>query len=105
MKIVYDPEADALHILFQEATVTTKELADGIAADYDAEGRLAGIQILNAARCSGGRDSLRQITLEGFGQVVPVWRSEDKSTYSAEALAWLQHGGGEEEWRNVGDSS
>ena len=46
MKITYDPEVDALYIRFQETTVTTMHLAEGIAADYDADGRLAGIEVL-----------------------------------------------------------
>jgi hypothetical protein len=37
MKISYDPEVDALSITFRETTVTTKHLAEGIAADYDGE--------------------------------------------------------------------
>lgn len=40
MKITYDPEVDALSITFREATVTTKHLGEGIAADYDAEGKI-----------------------------------------------------------------
>ncbi|MBI3068310.1 MAG: DUF2283 domain-containing protein, partial [Betaproteobacteria bacterium] len=46
MKITYDHEVDALYIRFKDTTVTTKHLADGIAADYDTEGKLAGIEIL-----------------------------------------------------------
>ncbi len=65
MKIIYDAEVDALHILFRETTVTTQELAEGIAADYDAQGRLAGIEILDAAQRLGGQEDLRQITVEG----------------------------------------
>ena len=67
MKIIYDPEVDALHILFRETTVTTAELAEGIAADYDSEGRLAGIEILDANARFGGRETLRQVVLEGVG--------------------------------------
>ena len=48
MKISYDPEVDALSITFRETTVTTKHLAEGIAGDYDSEGRLAGLEILDA---------------------------------------------------------
>ena len=40
MRISYDREVDALYIRFKETTVTTKHLAEGIAADYDADGRL-----------------------------------------------------------------
>ncbi len=65
MKIIYDAEVDALHILFRETTVTTQELAEGIAADYDAQGRLAGIEILDAAQRLGGQEDLRQIMGEG----------------------------------------
>ncbi|HEV2132046.1 MAG TPA: DUF2283 domain-containing protein, partial [Longimicrobiaceae bacterium] len=50
MKIVYDAEVDALSITFRETTVTTKHLDDGIAADYDADGKLAGIEILDVSR-------------------------------------------------------
>ena len=67
MKISYDPEVDALSIVFREATVTTEHLGEGIAADYDAEGRLAGIEVLDAAARLGGRETLRQVILEGVG--------------------------------------
>ena len=50
MRITYDPEVDALYIRFEEGTVTTKHLAEGIAADYDSKGRLAGIEILDALK-------------------------------------------------------
>ena len=66
MKISYDAEIDALSITFRETTVTTKHLAEGIAADYDSEGRLAGLEILDAQKRFGGRESLRQVELEGL---------------------------------------
>ncbi len=64
MRITYDQEVDALYIRFQETTVTTKHLADGIAADYDAEGRLAGIEILNAMSRLGDPAVFKRVTLE-----------------------------------------
>jgi len=67
MRITYDAEVDALSIIFRETTVTTAELGEGIAADYDAEGRLAGIEVLDAAARFGGRETLRQVILEGVG--------------------------------------
>ena len=67
MKISYDPEVDALSITFRETTVTTKHLGEGIAADYDAEGQLAGIEVLDAAARLGGPEALRQVTLHGVG--------------------------------------
>ncbi len=48
VRITYDAEADALYIRFIEATVTTKHVAEGIAVDYDADDRIAGIEILDA---------------------------------------------------------
>ena len=72
MKISYDSEVDALRIVFREATVTTEHLAEGIAADYDSEGRLAGLEILDAVRRFGGQDTLRHVTFEGIGPAAPV---------------------------------
>ncbi|MCL4369870.1 MAG: DUF2283 domain-containing protein [Chloroflexi bacterium] len=38
MRIAYDAEVDALYIRFLDTTVTTEHLAEGIAADYAADG-------------------------------------------------------------------
>lgn len=67
MKISYDAEVDALSIIFRETTVTTQHLAEGIAADYDAKGQLAGIEILDAVKRFGGQETLRQVIIEGIG--------------------------------------
>ena len=67
MKIAYDPEVDALSIIFRETTVTTKHLAEGIAADYDSDGKLAGIEILDAIKRFGDKETLRQVVIEGLG--------------------------------------
>ncbi len=67
MKISYDAEVDALSISFRETTVTTKHLAEGISADYDSSGQLAGIEILDAIKRFGGQDTLRQVVVEGLG--------------------------------------
>lgn len=64
MKISYDSEVDALYIRFIETTVTTEHLAEGIAVDYAADGRLAGIEILDAVKRFGSTDVFRQVTLE-----------------------------------------
>ena len=71
MKITYDPEVDALYIRFRETTVTTKHIGEGLAADYDAEGRLAGIEILDAAKRLGGKEVFRQVVLEDVGVSTP----------------------------------
>ena len=70
MRITYDPEVDALYIQFREGRmteVTTKHLDEGIAADYDAAGKLAGIEILDALTRFGDKTTLKKVTLEEIG--------------------------------------
>ncbi len=64
MKITYDREADALYIRFKETTVTTKHLGEGIAADFDAEGHLAGIEVLDAMKRLDDPSVFKKVTLE-----------------------------------------
>lgn len=64
MRITYDPEVDALHIRFIEITVTTNEVADGIGVDYAADGRIAGIEILDARKRFGDPAVFRRAVLE-----------------------------------------
>lgn len=64
MKISYDHTVDALYIRFKDTTVTTQHLAEGIAADYDAEGRLAGIEILDASKRLDDPRVFKQVVLE-----------------------------------------
>lgn len=71
MKITYDREVDALYIRFAETTVTTKHLTEGIAADYDADGRLAGIEILDAKKRLGDPAAFRQVILEDVAVASP----------------------------------
>ena len=68
MKISYDHEVDALYIRFKETTVTTKHLEDGIALDYDATDRLAGIEILDAMKRLENPEMFKQVVLEASGQ-------------------------------------
>jgi uncharacterized protein YuzE len=72
MRISYDLEADALSIVFRDATVTLQELAEGITAEYDAGGYLVGIEILDAAKRFGDPSALQQVIVEGLGPVTPV---------------------------------
>ena len=64
MRITYDSEVDALYIRFVETTVTTKPVAEGIAVDYDEEGWIAGIEILDAVKRFGSKDVFKKVTLE-----------------------------------------
>jgi uncharacterized protein YuzE len=66
MRITYDPDVDALYIRFLETTVTTQHVAEGIAIDYTADGRVAGIEILDARQRFGDLDVLRRVVLENI---------------------------------------
>lgn len=87
MRITYDSEVDALYIRFIETTVTTNHVAEGIAVDYDSEGKIAGIEILDAVKRFGSKDVFKPETIfpqNGFGLL-----------YDAECSAWA--GGRDEE--------
>jgi uncharacterized protein YuzE len=60
MRISYDAQVDAVSISFRDTTVTTEDLAEGIAAEYDADGKLVGLEILDAATRFGDLSTLRQ---------------------------------------------
>ncbi len=64
MKITCDHEVYALYISFQETTVTTKQVDDGIALDYDDAHRLAGIEILDAAQRLANPNTLGHVVFE-----------------------------------------
>ncbi len=51
MKITYDPEVDVLRILLSTAEVEeSDEDKPGIILDYDRDGNLIGIEILDASK-------------------------------------------------------
>jgi len=53
MKMTYDPEVDALYLEFQQlepGRASTRQLTDEIIADYAPDGRLVGLEILDARR-------------------------------------------------------
>ncbi len=64
MRITYDSEVDALYIRFIETTVTSQHVAEGIAVDYDTDGKIAGIEILDAIKRFGNKDVFKKVTLE-----------------------------------------
>ncbi len=66
MKITYDSEVDVLYIRFIEATVTTQHVAEGIAVDYTADGKIAGIEILDARKRFGAPEVFQRIELENI---------------------------------------
>lgn len=51
MKVKYDKEVDVLYIqLSQEAISESDEDKRGVIIDYDASGKVVGIEILNASK-------------------------------------------------------
>lgn len=72
MKISYDPEVDSLSIIFRETTVTSKHLAEGITADHDRDGRLAGLEVVDAVKRFGDESTFKQVVIEGIGPSVAV---------------------------------
>ncbi len=45
----YDPDADAAYLRFSEAPVIeSEEVSPGVVLDYDAEGRMVGMEVLDA---------------------------------------------------------
>ena len=50
MRLNYYPETDSLYIDLSEQTSTeSREISDGVVLDYDAEGKLVGIDMDNAS--------------------------------------------------------
>ena len=56
MKIYYDAEVNALYLEFRQlepGTAEARPLSDDIIADYGPDGRLAGLEILDASQVLG----------------------------------------------------
>jgi uncharacterized protein YuzE len=51
MKVTYDPEVDVLRILFNSTSIEeSDEDKPGIIIDYDKDGNIVGMEILNASK-------------------------------------------------------
>ena len=60
MKISDYPDTDSLYIdLSEQPSAESREISEGIVPDYDAQGRLVGIDIDNASR----KVELKKLTL------------------------------------------
>ncbi|MEW8959362.1 hypothetical protein MHLNE_24240 [Moorella humiferrea] len=54
MKFRYDPDADAVYIRFNDSSIyETEEISQGVLLDIDEEGKLVGLEILNASKKLG----------------------------------------------------
>ena len=72
MKVTYDPEVDALYIRLSEepAEVTTQRLSEEVAINYAPDGRIVGIEILDASEYVFHLKAERKIALENLIPVV-----------------------------------
>jgi len=51
MKIEYSKQADAIYVYFKEDFVaSSKEIEDGVVIDFDKEGQLIGIEVLDVSQ-------------------------------------------------------
>jgi uncharacterized protein YuzE len=72
MRVTYDPEVDALYIRLSDepAEVTTQRLSEEVAINYAPDGRIIGIEILDASEYISGLKTERKIALENLVPVV-----------------------------------
>ena len=57
--------ADAVYVNLTDRPIKdSEEVADGIVVDYDAEGRIVGIEILDASKRTDNPDVLKQFSFE-----------------------------------------
>ncbi len=65
MRVRVDTKADAVYLNLTDRPVQeSEEVADGIVVDYDAEGRIVGVEILEASRRTGDATALHNFSLE-----------------------------------------
>lgn len=51
IRLTFDPATDAAYLRFStSAVLDSEEVADGVVIDYDADGRMVGIEVLEARK-------------------------------------------------------
>ena len=59
MKVVYDQQVDVLRILFSDAAIEeSDEDRPGVVIDYDSEGDIVGLEVLEASKRIGNPKAL-----------------------------------------------
>jgi uncharacterized protein YuzE len=65
MRVRVDHAADAVYLNLTDRPIKdSAEVADGIVVDYDDEGRIVGVEILDAAKRTDGPEVLKQFSFE-----------------------------------------
>jgi uncharacterized protein YuzE len=67
MKLNYYPDTDSLYLdLSERSSVESKEVSEGVALDYNADGNLVGIDIDNASL----KVDLKKLTLNKLPSII-----------------------------------
>ena len=71
MRISYDPQVDALYIRFldEPIQVTTQRLSEDVAVNYAPDGRVVGIEVLDASEYAFRPGAERKIELHNLAAV------------------------------------
>lgn len=66
MKITFDPQVNALYIRFvdEPVQVTTHRLSEEVAVNYAPDGRIVGIEILDATEYAFGSETDPKVILQ-----------------------------------------
>jgi uncharacterized protein YuzE len=65
MRVRIDRGADAIYLNLTDRPIeASEEVADGIVVDYDAEGRIVGVEILDASKRTDDPEALKQFSFE-----------------------------------------
>jgi uncharacterized protein YuzE len=65
MRVRVGKKADAVYLNLTDRPIQeSEEVADGIVVDYDADGRIVGVEILDASRRTGDAAVLHNFSLE-----------------------------------------
>jgi uncharacterized protein YuzE len=65
MRMRVDHAADAVYLNLTDRPIKdSEEVADGIVVDYDADGRIVGVEILDAAKRTDDPKVLKQFSFE-----------------------------------------
>ena len=81
MRISYDPEVDALYIRFFDRPIEaiTQRLTEDVAINYAADGRISGIEVLDASDYIFTDDVERRIEVDNLLAVSSSFRQEATS--------------------------
>jgi uncharacterized protein YuzE len=65
MRVRIDPSADAIYIdLADREIVNSEEVSDGVIVDFDREGKIIGVEILDASKKAGEATVFDRINFE-----------------------------------------